>query len=112
VDYRPGNRHLVNAAACARMKKDVLFLNTSRGFVVDAAALAAFLRANPGSRAMIDVHDPYEPIPADYPLLGLANAKLTPHLAAGTQKAKRNMSWVVRDVWRVLSGEEPEFEAG
>jgi phosphoglycerate dehydrogenase-like enzyme len=111
VDYRPENRHLINAAACGRLKSDVLFLNTSRGFVVDPAALAGFLRANPGARAMIDVHDPSEPIKPDYPLLGLSNAKLTPHLASGTEKAKRNMSWVVRDVWRVLSGEKPEFEA-
>lgn len=111
VDYRPANRHLVNSATCARMKPGVLFINTSRGFVVDPAALRAFLLANPRARAMIDVHDPYEPITPDYPLLGVPNARLSPHLASGTEKAKRNMSWVVRDVWRVLSGEEPEFEA-
>ena len=111
VDYRPENRHLLNAAAFARLKPGVLFLNTSRGFVVDPAALAAFLKANPKAQAMLDVHDPSEPIRADYPLLGLPNARLTPHLASGTEKAKRNMSWVVRDVWRVLSGEAPEWEA-
>ena len=105
VDGRPSNKGLVNAAAFARMKPTVLFLNTSRGFMLDAAALAGFLRRNPGARAMIDVHDPSEPITPDYPLLGVPNATLSPHLAAGTEKAKRNMSWVVRDVWRVLSGE-------
>lgn len=111
VDGRPANKLLVNAAAFARMKRTVLFLNTSRGFMVEAAALATFLKAHPAARAMIDVHDPSEPVTPDYPLLGLPNAKLSPHLAAGTQRAKRNMSWVVRDVWRVLSGEAPEFEA-
>lgn len=111
VDYRAQNRHLVNAAALAKCKKDVLFINTSRGFVVDPAALAAFLRANPRARAMIDVHDPMEPIPEGYPLLGVPGARLTPHLASGTARAKRNMSWVVRDVWRVLNGEKPEFAA-
>ncbi len=111
VDGRPANKGLVNAAAFGRMKPDVLFLNASRGFMLDAPALAAFLRKNAGARAMIDVHDPYEPITADYPLLGIPNCTLSPHLAAGTQTAKRNMSWVVRDVWRVLSGEKPEFEA-
>jgi phosphoglycerate dehydrogenase-like enzyme len=60
---------------------------------------------------MLDVHDPSEPIKPDYPLLSLPNARLTPHLASGTERAKRNMSWVVRDVWRVLNGEKPEFEA-
>jgi phosphoglycerate dehydrogenase-like enzyme len=111
VDGRTSNKGLVNAAAFARMKPAVLFLNTSRGFMIDPSALAAFLRQNPGARAIIDVHDPYEPITPNYPLLGIPNATLSPHLAAGTEKAKRNMSWVVRDVWRVLSGETPEFEA-
>lgn len=111
VDGRERNRGLVGAGVLARAKKNLLFINTSRGFVVDAAALAAFLRANPRAAAMIDVHDPFEPIPPGYPLLGVPNARLTPHLASGTAAAKRNMSWVVRDVWRVLSGERPEFPA-
>lgn len=111
VDGRPENRNLLNGAAVARVKPTLLLLNTSRGFVVDHAALAAFLRATPTARAILDVHDPFEPISADYPLLGLPNARLTPHLASGTETAKRNMSWVVRDVWRVLSGEPPEFPA-
>jgi phosphoglycerate dehydrogenase-like enzyme len=111
VDFRPENRHLLSAAAFARLKPDALFINTSRGFVVDHAALAEFLRSNSEARAAIDVHDPFEPITAEYPLVGLANASLTPHMASSTERAKRNMSWVVRDVWRVLNGEEPEFEA-
>jgi len=103
VDGREGNRGLLGAAAFARMKSDVVLINTSRGFVVDPAACAAFMRANPGARAMLDVHEP-EPFGADYPLLGLPNVRLSPHIAAATAPAHRNMSWVVRDVWRVLSG--------
>lgn len=111
VDFRESNRHIVNAASLAKMKPDAVFINTSRGFCVDPAALAAWLRAHPAAKAMIDVHDPHEPIGADYPLLGVPNAVLTPHIAAGTREAKINMSWVVRDIWRVLSGEPPEFPA-
>jgi phosphoglycerate dehydrogenase-like enzyme len=111
VDFRPQNKHLINAAGLATCKPDMLFINTSRGFVVDPAALAAWLRANPQAQAMVDVHDPFEPVTPDYPLLGVPNARVSPHLASGTVKAKRNMSWVVRDVWRVLSGEKPEFPA-
>jgi D-3-phosphoglycerate dehydrogenase / 2-oxoglutarate reductase len=111
VDFRPGNRHLLNAAAFAQMKPDALFINTSRGFVVDPAALRTYLLSNPLARAMVDVHDPQEPIPEGYPLLGVPGAKVSPHLASGTERAKRNMSWVVRDVWRVLQGEKPEFPA-
>ncbi len=111
VDSRPGNRHLVNRAAFARMKDDVVFLNTSRGFVVDPAAVAEFLRSHPKASAWIDVHDPTEPIGPDYPSLGLPNVHIAPHLASGTVTAKTNMSWVVRDIWRVLSGEKPENPA-
>ncbi|HYD00235.1 MAG TPA: NAD(P)-dependent oxidoreductase [Phycisphaerales bacterium] len=110
VDGRRSNRRLVGAAAFAGMKKDVLLINAARGFIVDAAALAAFLRGNSAARAVLDVHEP-EPFPADYPLLGLPNARLLPHLASCTATAQANMSWVVRDVWRVLTGEPPEFPA-
>ena len=61
---------------------------------------------------MVGEQDEATPPPMSEELAaGLPNARLSPHLAAGTERAKRNMSWVVRDVWRVLSGEQPEFEA-
>lgn len=110
VDDRASNREVVNAALLAKGKPGLVFINTSRGFVIDNEALAEFLKANPGAQAILDVHEP-EPFPAGYPLLGLANAHLTPHIGAATATAHRNMSWVVRDVWRVLSGEKPEFAA-
>jgi phosphoglycerate dehydrogenase-like enzyme len=110
VDARPGNRHLIGAAQLARCRPDCIIVNTSRGFVVDAAALAAFLRAHPSASAILDVHEP-EPFGPDYPLLGLPNAHLAPHIGAATATANRNMSWVVRDLWRVLCGEEPEWPA-
>ncbi|MBY0395086.1 MAG: 3-phosphoglycerate dehydrogenase [Thermoleophilia bacterium] len=110
VDGRRSNRHLVSGPAFSQMKPGALFINAARGFIVDAAALGAFLRANPAAQAALDVHEP-EPFGPDYPLLGLPNARLLPHLASCTATAQTNMSWVVRDVWRVLSGEAPEFPA-
>lgn len=110
VDGRRGNRGLLGAEALSRLKPDVILINAARGFVVDAAALAAFMRAHPAAAAMLDVHEP-EPFGEDYPLLGLPNVHLSPHIAAATAPAHRNMSWVVRDVWRVLSGGAPEFPA-
>jgi phosphoglycerate dehydrogenase-like enzyme len=50
-------------------------------------------------------------VEATNPLLGLPNAHLSPHIASATDHAKREMSWVVRDAWRVLSGQPPEFPA-
>lgn len=110
IDDRPSNARFVGTGLIGRMRADALFINASRGFVIDTAALAAFLRANPDAAAMLDVHDP-EPFGPEYPLLGLSNARLTPHIGAATAAAHRNMSWVVRDVWRVLSGEKPKWPA-
>ena len=59
---------------------------------------------------MLDVHDP-EPFGSDYPLLGLSNARLYPHLASRTEAAMLNMSWVVRDVAAVLEGATPRNPA-
>lgn len=101
VDGRAPNRGLVSAPLIARMRADAVFINTSRGFVVDHRALAGALRANPGMLALLDVHDP-EPVTADNPLLGLPNAHLAPHLASRTDAAMEAMSWVVRDVWEAI----------
>lgn len=103
VDGRASNRGLVGAEAFGRMRDEVVFINTSRGFVVDAQACADFMRARPEAQALLDVHDP-EPIPVEYPLLMMPNVYLTPHIASATQRAKDAMSWVVRDVWAVLGG--------
>jgi len=110
VDGRPANRHLVGADLLSRMKPDAILINTARGLVVDAPALAEALGSHPGRLALLDVHDP-EPIPADNPLLGLANCHLFPHLASRTERAVRAMGWVVRDVVAVLEGQPPRHPA-
>jgi phosphoglycerate dehydrogenase-like enzyme len=110
VDGRARNRGFLGAALIAHLKHDAILINTSRGFVIDPHALAAFLIAHPEARALLDVHEP-EPIPAHHPLLDLPNARLTPHIASATVLANRQMSWVVKDVWRALNGEEPVFPA-
>ena len=77
---------------------------------MDNLSLGKFARGHPQSLALLDVHDP-EPFASDYPLLGLPNVRLYPHLASRTETAMRNMSWVVRDVWAVLEGKAPRFPA-
>lgn len=110
VDGRPSNRNLINADVFGKMKPDVTFVNAARGFLVDTTACAAFFRSHEKALALLDVHEP-EPFGADYPLLGISNVRLSPHLAAATARAQENMSWVVRDVWRVLNRESPESAA-
>jgi phosphoglycerate dehydrogenase-like enzyme len=110
VDMRAGNEHLVGRAEFALMKRDALLVNTSRGEVLDATALATALREGRLAGAMIDVYDP-EPPPADFPLLGLDHVLLTPHMAARTYSAIENMSWVVRDIVEVLAGRPAKYPA-
>src|SRR2546423_7104604 len=104
----PGNDNLVGAEQIALMKPSAILINTSRGEVLDAAALAAAIRENRLAGAAIDVFDP-EPPGEDFPLVRLDNVILTPHLAARTYTAIENMSWVVRGVVEVLEGRAPKY---
>ena len=112
VDARASNRHLINATALAQLKPSCLLINTSRGMVVDHHALAGWAQdvADQGGRVILDVHDP-EPPGEGYPLYGLSNVRLLPHLASRTGQAMLNMSWVVRDVIDVLEGRTPAHSA-
>jgi D-3-phosphoglycerate dehydrogenase len=110
VDMKPGNEKLVSSQLLSLMKPTAILINTSRGEVLDDAALAAALKGKKIAGAAIDVFDP-EPPGADYPLLGLDNVLLTPHMAARTYTAIENMSWVVRDVMEVLNGRTPKYPA-
>jgi phosphoglycerate dehydrogenase-like enzyme len=110
VDMKPGNEHLVSTALLSLMKPTAIVINTSRGEVLDDAALVAALRENKIAGAAIDVFDP-EPPGANYPLLGFDNVLLTPHMAARTHTAVENMSWAVRDVIEVLNGRTPKYPA-
>jgi D-3-phosphoglycerate dehydrogenase len=92
------------------MKSDTILINSSRGEVLDINALADALRNKKLAGAAIDVFHP-EPPPANFPLLGMDNIILTPHMAARTHTAIENMSWVVRDVIDVLAGKPPRFPA-
>ena len=113
VDGRPGNRHLIDADALDSFGGKYL-VNMSRGMVLDAVAVARAYEAGRLAGVALDVYDP-EPPPADFPLLALVeqgeNVLLTPHMASRTKSAVENMSWVVRDVIAVLSGEPPRFPA-
>jgi phosphoglycerate dehydrogenase-like enzyme len=110
VDMKPGNHGLLGKEQLAMLKPTAVLINTSRGEVLDAAALAEAIRGKRIAGAALDVYWP-EPPPPDFPLLGLENVLLTPHLAARTTTAMENMSWVVRDVMEVLHGRKPRYPA-
>ena len=103
-------RRFIDAGALAKFKDGAQFINAARGPCVDYHALAEALRSGKLSAAAIDCHHP-EPPPKDYPLFGLDNVILTPHVAARVPKAIQNMSDVVFDVIAVLQGKAPKFPA-
>jgi phosphoglycerate dehydrogenase-like enzyme len=81
-------RGLVKAEDLARMKKTAFLVNTSRGPIVEEAALIAALEEGRIGGAAIDVYD-NEPLPPDHPLRRLGNTVLTPHLGYVTAKNYR-----------------------
>ncbi len=103
-------RQMVDAEALGQFKAGAQFINCARGPCVNYGDLAEALRSGRLSGAAIDCHDP-EPPPADYPLFGLDNVILTPHIAARVPAAMAAMSDVVYDVVAVLKGNRPVYPA-
>lgn len=110
VDGRAANRKMIDAAALNHLRDDCLFINAARGMLHDSDALADWARAHSHGQVVLDVHDP-EPPPDSYLLYDLPNVRLLPHIASRTFEALDNMSWVVRDVVKVLEGQDPMYAA-
>ncbi len=72
------SRGMIGAKEIAAMKPTAYLINTSRGPIVDEAAMVAALRSQSIGGAGLDVYD-QEPLPEDHPLRGLANTVLSPH---------------------------------
>lgn len=87
-------KNMIDAAAFAKMKPGVRFLNASRGTVVDIPALYNALRSGKVAGAACDVY-PKEPKKKgeefESPLREFENVLLTPHIGAGTEEAQRNI---------------------
>ncbi len=103
----PATREIINAQALNRMKSSAFLINSSRGAVVDQAALILALQHGTIAGAGLDVYAS-EPLPANNPLLQLENVVVTPHMAAHTEEALLRMAMIVEDVIAVLEGDEPK----
>jgi glycerate dehydrogenase len=97
-------RGLVNSSRLALMKPSALLINTSRGGLVDEAALAEALNSGRIAGAGLDVLS-QEPPPASHPLLRARNCFITPHIAWATRAARtRLLEEVVENVRAFLGG--------
>ncbi len=101
-------RHLIDAPALARMKSDAVLINTTRGGVVDEAALVQALKAGRLGGAVMDVFEE-EPLSARAAAIfvGVPNLILTPHISGVTRESNHRLSKVtVENVLRVLNQDE------
>jgi phosphoglycerate dehydrogenase-like enzyme len=104
IQLSPRTRDLVGARQIALMKKTAYLINTSRGPIVDEAALLAALREKRIAGAGLDVFD-IEPLPLDHPLRKLDNVVLTPHLGyVAAQNYRAFFGGMVDDIRAYLDG--------
>src|ERR671912_393583 len=102
----PQTKHLIDQKALARMKRTAYLINTSRGPVVDEAALAWALKERLIAGAALDVYEKEPEIHAG--LMALDNVLLIPHLASATTETRTAMAdLAVSNAIAVLDGRPP-----
>jgi glyoxylate reductase len=108
LPYSPSVHHLFNHDAFSLMKKDAIFINTSRGPLMDEQALADSLEAGEILGAGLDVYE-NEPV-VNEKLKRLNNAVLLPHAGSATEKTRRAMAMMtVQSVRQALGGKLPPY---
>lgn len=91
-----GTRGLFNAARIASMKPGAVLINTSRGHILDVAAVASALRSGHLGGAAIDVFD-VEPMPANADLQECPNLLLTPHISGLSFQSNERVSFMIAE---------------
>ena len=99
-------RHLIDSAALARMKRDAILINTSRGPVIDENALSAALSAGKLGAVGLDVYEHEPAITAE--LLTCERAVLLPHIGSATVATRNKMAEIAAaNIVSVLAGKGP-----
>jgi D-3-phosphoglycerate dehydrogenase len=99
---------MINAETLGQMKPGATLINTARGPLVDYEALYDALACGHLGGAMLETFA-VEPVPADWPLLRLANVTVTPHIAGASVKTVTHAAdLAAEEVRRYLAGEPPQ----
>lgn len=107
IALTPDTRGLLGEREFARMKPGSLLVNTARGGLMDADALATALLAGRPGRAALDVFEPEPPNPA-HPLLSSQQVVLAPHLGSATEATRLAMARLAaNNIVEVLGGRAP-----
>jgi D-3-phosphoglycerate dehydrogenase len=107
VPHLPTTHHLVNDQLIARMREGTLLINTSRGGLVDEAALVRGLEAGRIAGAGLDVFE-HEPVDPQNPLFAHAGVVTAPHAGADTVEAYDRIGWATAQaIVDVFSGRRP-----
>lgn len=102
-------RHMIGAAQLAMMKPSAFLVNTSRGGIVDEAALVEALASHRIAGAALDAFD-LEPLPVDSPLRALDNLILTPHMVGSTREVYEAIPpTLLENIERIMRGEMPLY---
>jgi D-3-phosphoglycerate dehydrogenase len=101
VPATPKTRHMIGRHEIELMKPSAVLVNTSRGEVIDEAALVSALKKSKIAGACLDVYD-REP-PKDSPLLRLPNVILTPHIGASTLEAQREAALIISEKLKIAT---------
>jgi glyoxylate reductase len=101
-------RHMFDREAFRKMKRSAIFINASRGAVVDEQALYDALISGEIAGAGLDVFE-HEPIDDSHPLLTLTNVVALPHIGSATKETRtKMMELCCRNIIAVLKGKQPE----
>lgn len=107
IPLTPETKHLINNETLELMKDKAFLINTSRGAVVDEAALVEYLKKGKLAGAALDVYE-YEP-EINPELCGLPNVVLTPHIASSVQEVRDEMAIMAgKNIIEALTGKVPK----
>lgn len=105
----PATKGIVGTKQFALMKKSAFLVNSSRGPVVDEAALIEALKAGKLAGAGLDVFE-VEPPAKDNPLLKMPNVILSPHMGGATEESMERMAThSAAEILAVLKGDRPKY---